>query len=209
MLEAGLAIDVETAPVTSLNDIPTSRYKIQVSKGSSVESYFRNSKKHTAQKQIVDANKLVVEDKMNERKIFRRMVNGNQDVNTLLMGVIQPLQYLPEWNCGGKSVKVDYRKINNGMIYQKNWAFRKLFDYQLLRLKEDGEIDRIKKNYFGKLKMVCPKKLKNPYSMLETMGANLYFGLGLIASFITWLFEIAFHHIQSMGNRVSWINIRN
>ena len=81
---------------------------------------------------------------------FRRMVNGNQDVNTLLMGVIQPLQYLPEWNCGGKCVKVDYRKINNGMIYQKNWAFRKLFDYQLLRLKEDGEIDRIKKNYFGK-----------------------------------------------------------
>ena len=86
---------------------------------------------------------------MNERKTFRRMVNGNQDVNTLLMGIIQPLEYLPEWNCGGKSVKVDYRKINNGMIYQKNWAFRKLFDYQLLRLKEDGEIDRIKKNYFG------------------------------------------------------------
>ena len=32
MLEAGLAIDVETAPVTSLTDIPTSSYKIQVSK---------------------------------------------------------------------------------------------------------------------------------------------------------------------------------
>ena len=209
MLEAGLAIDVESTPVSSLHDIPTSSYKLQVSKGSSVESYFRNSKNGTAQKRIVDANKLVVEDNMNERKTFRRMVEGNQDVNTLLMGVIQPLQYLPEWTCGGKSVKIDYRKINNGMIYQKNWAFRKLFDYHLLRMKEEGEIDRIKSNYFGKLKMVCPKEIMRPYSMLETMGANYFFVLGLATSFVTWLLEICIHHYHDISSKIPWTNIHN
>ena len=198
MLEAALAIEIEHPPVNSLDDIVKSTYKIQVSKGGSVESYFRKSKINTVQNEIVHMNKLVVEDKMNERKVFRRMVNGIQDVNTLLMGVIQPLQYLPEWTCGGKSVKLDYRKINNGIIYQKNWPFRKLFDYHLLRLKEEGEVDRIKRNYYGHFDIICSKEFMKPYSMLETMGANIIFIVGLVLSFLIWILEASWWYCERL-----------
>ena len=201
MLYAALAIDIEHSPVTSLNDIVSSNYKLQVSKGSSVESYFRSSKNNTAHKQIVDANKLVVEDNMNERKVFKRMVNGSQDTNTLLMGVLQPLQYLPEWRCGGRSVNVDYRKINNGWIYQKQWPFRTLFDYHLLRLKEEGEVDRIKSRYYEEIALVCHNEGIKPYTMTEIMVLYMLFGIGFLLSFMVWVLEIHYWYCKGLRNQ--------
>ena len=40
--------------------------------------------------------------------------------------------------CRLEAVRREYRKIDNGMVYQKNWPFTRLFNHHLLILKERG-----------------------------------------------------------------------
>lgn len=55
--------------------------------------------------------------------------------------------------------KIDYipqaNVVNAGMIFQKNWPFTKLFNYHLLRMKEEGILDRLLVEYMNRIKRSC------------------------------------------------------
>ena len=149
MLGASLAIEHDRMPVTSLSDVLKTQYKLQVSKGSSVEAYFLNAEENTVHKQIVETNKLVAKVGLKDVDIFRSVANGTSlDDQILFFGVYQAITYLPEWTCKVASVKMDYRTVSNGLIFQKNWKFTEIFNYHLLKLKNEGILDQITKKYY-------------------------------------------------------------
>ena len=45
---------------------------------------------------------------------------------------------MPEYPCQLASVPVDYRKIGNGLIFQKDWPYTRLFNKHLNEVLERG-----------------------------------------------------------------------
>ena len=194
MLGASLAITIEHPPVTSLHDILQSPYKLQVGKGSSIATMFLNASKNTVHRQIVDADKLIY-NIPNERDVFKRMVNGSLPHNTLFFGVYQPIRLLPEWSCNVASVNVDYRKVSNGLIFQKNWRYTEIFNYHIIRLKDEGIIDGIRKKYYVQGDTVCDRIPIKPATLTETMTLYILIAAGLIVSFLFYTCEyLYFYH---------------
>ena len=46
-------------------------------------------------------------------------------------GVAQPIHLLKEYPCQLQSVPGDYRKIGNGMLFQKHWPYTKIINHHL------------------------------------------------------------------------------
>ena len=57
--------------------------------------------------------------------------DGSSD---LLLAIFQPIEKLDVYPCTISSIKQDYRKIGNGMVYQKDWPYTKLFNHHLLKV---------------------------------------------------------------------------
>ena len=55
-------------------------------------------------------------------------LGGSSDI---LFGVYQPIEVLPEYPCEFTSLPIDYRKLGNGMLFQKDWPYTKLINHQL------------------------------------------------------------------------------
>ena len=188
MLGASHAIKDQKPPIASLEDIWQSDYKLHVSNGSSVEKLFINGGPNSIYKQLIQANKLISDSK--DVETFIRMANNSLEEEDLIFGVYQPLRILPEWSCNISSVDIDYFKISNGIIFQKNWRFTELFNYHLLQLKEEGIIDQISNKYYRTNR--CPAEPLKSSTLTETKTAYIMLVVGFVASFIFFSCECAF-----------------
>ena len=56
------------------------------------------------------------------------------DSSFLFYGVFQPIKLRPEYPCSLMSIPRDYRKIGNGLLFQKQWPYTKLINYHLLKV---------------------------------------------------------------------------
>ncbi len=52
-----------------------------------------------------------------------------------MAGVFQPLTTLDEYPCVVTSLPIDYRRVGNGFVYQKNWPLAPIFNYHFLRVR--------------------------------------------------------------------------
>ena len=52
----------------------------------------------------------------------------------LLLAVYKPIKLMKEYPCELTSVPVDYRKLGNGLLFQKNWSYTKLINYHLFKV---------------------------------------------------------------------------
>ena len=52
----------------------------------------------------------------------------------MLFAVFQPIETMDVYPCIISSIKQDYRKVGNGMVYQKDWPYTKLFNHQLYKV---------------------------------------------------------------------------
>ena len=62
---------------------------------------------------------------------FIEITDGTNDI---LFGVYQPIRMMKEYPCTISSVPIDYRKLGNGMVFQRNWAYSKLINFHLLKV---------------------------------------------------------------------------
>ena len=132
-LGAFLSIPNFRAPVNGLKDVISSDYKLAVSKGSSVEKYFTDSERGSIQHQLLSHGKII--SRGNETVAAKLMIEASlmkaNSEKFLVFGVYQPLTMMPEYPCQLASVPVDYRKIGNGLIFQKDWPYKRLFNNHL------------------------------------------------------------------------------
>ena len=206
MLGASLAIEIEReGPVTSLEGVLNSNYKLQVSKGSSVEAYFRDAPNSSVPKRLIVANKLLAKQ-INERDLLRKVKNGSLEHYILPFEVFQALHYLPEWSCGISSVKVDYRPITNGLIFRKNWPFTELINHHLLILKERGHLEEIRKRYLGHSELDCNTRTVEPATITTTFSLYILMITGLLSSFISFLFELSTNYLKSWDIPTNTVN---
>ena len=135
------------------------------------------------------------------------MVNQDSEVSqTILffsrMGVI----FNENFPCSIKDVK-NVGKVairNDGMIFRKNWPFTKLFNFQLLKMKEKGVLDRLLVPYLDEIKSSCPEDqiirpiLKRPAPIGIDKTICLYFILaaGFIFAVFWLLLENLYHFIS-------------
>ena len=60
----------------------------------------------------------------------------SDDSVNLRIGVAQPIIHVvKEYPCKLKSVPGDYRKIGNGMLFQKDWPYTNLINYHLYNVR--------------------------------------------------------------------------
>ncbi len=53
----------------------------------------------------------------------------------LLLAVYQPIKTYDEYPCEIMSVPRDFRKIGNGLIFQKGWAYTNLINFHLHKVR--------------------------------------------------------------------------
>ena len=189
MVGASLAIEHEAAPVQSLNDIVGSNYKLVISKGGSIEAYFWGAKPGTTPHQIVEANKVTAEPYTGEIWL-RWLMDGTLPDDTLVFAAYQPLQYSSAWSCDISSINVDYRKMGNGLIFQKNWPFKAIINNELLKLKEEGYLDGLQKKYSHAYRNNCYKRPINATTVADTISLFTLIAIGIFSSALMLVIEI-------------------
>ena len=155
---AFLAIPQFRPPISGIEELLDSSYKISVSKGSSVEKYFTQAENGSIYNQILKNGKINLHKKdifaiENMKKgiqiqnyfavTLNLLQNSSQKFYTILdkspnflvFGVYQPIKSLPEYPCKIMSVPRDYRKTGNGFVYQKNWPYTNLMNFQMIKVK--------------------------------------------------------------------------
>ena len=188
MLGASIAITIDHPPVNSFHDILKSEYKLYVTKGTSVEKLFLEANQSTTYERILKSRKLV-SDVAGEQDIVRKIRNGSLNDHTLFFGVYQPIRWFTEWSCSMSSVKVDYRKVSNGLVFQKNWKFAKIVNYHLLLQKENGILNEIQSNYHKTMESICKAQDIMPARFAETMSLYVLMAIGFSASLLLFCIE--------------------
>ena len=143
MISASLAVKIYKPPVDSIEDILQSPFNLIIANGTSVHEMFKNAPVNSTYKQLLDSGKLV---------LSKSDLSGLQTIITesssdLVLGVYQPLKIRPEYPCLIASVPKDYRRIGNGYIFQKDWAYTNLINFHLFKMYEEGIINSLSKKW--------------------------------------------------------------
>ena len=145
MISASLAIKVYKPPVDTLEEILNTPYNLIITNGTSIHEMFKteNSLYH----KIFNSGKLIVTKNNGEIELKRMIEERSTD---LFFGVYQPLKILPEYPCLITSIPLDYRKLGNGLIFQKHWVYKELINFHLFKMYEEGIIDSLAKKWIRK-----------------------------------------------------------
>ena len=66
------------------------------------------------------------------------------------MGIFEATNQYPQYPCQVLAGHRQYRKRDNGMVFQQNWPFTKLFNYHLFKMRERGILQQLQLNYWNK-----------------------------------------------------------
>lgn len=188
MLGASLAIQIYRDPVTNLEDVLKSDYRLVIAANSSIQDYFSDAPKDSIQgliwsRKLVDSGAFI-KDTLN----FTHELANGQHAKTLFFDVFQTISgYGGHYPCQIEAVRRQYRKIDNGMVFQKHWPFTKLFNHYLLKLRERGVLHQIQSNYLHYTKEDCgqsqPREvgLVNIVSLLTLLISGLLLATAIFA----------------------------
>ena len=143
MISASLAVKIYKPPVNSIEDILQSPFNLIIANGTSVHEMFKNAPVNSTYKQLLDSGKLVL-SKSDPSGLQTIITESSSD---LVLGVYQPLKIRPEYPCLIASVPKDYRRIGNGYIFQKDWAYTNLINFHLFKMYEEGIINSLSKKW--------------------------------------------------------------
>ena len=83
----------------------------------------------------------------------------------LVFGVYQPIKIRDDYPCLITSVPKDYRKIGNGYIFQKDWPYKDLINFHLLKMYEEGIINSLSNKWLREnSEASCSALVSNFYS---------------------------------------------
>ena len=65
----------------------------------------------------------------------------------MVFGVYQSIKTRSDYPCLITSVPKDYRKIGNGYIFQKDWPYKDLINFHLLKMYEEGIVNSLSQKW--------------------------------------------------------------
>ena len=200
ILVAFVAIEIENAPVNSLEELRKSNYILAVRKDTSMDKVFLDAAYGSDEYKLQQENK-IFRFNSSYLGILDQMTSGeNQAVKLLLFYSFLPVQFSEYYPCKVTHIPNfrKYAKNNAGMIYAKNWPYTSLFNYHLLIMKEKGSLDRLFGPYLKGTQKSCPTdqiirlilKIPDPVSIKTTFSLYLIILTGLVCASIFLCVEI-------------------
>ena len=71
--------------------------------------------------------------------------------------------------------KKEYRKLDNGMVYQPDWPYKQLFNFHLMKMKERGLIYQLQKKYWKDRNEPCESKGICNTHLIRSLTVYVYF----------------------------------
>ena len=191
MLGASLAIKLYREPVSSLEELLDSDLKVAIAANSSIQDYFSKANSTSIQAKIWREKLQNKEDSfLSSTFNFTEKMAQNEVSDTILFGVFQSISgYGGHYPCRIQSVKRDYRKIDNGMIYQKNWPFTRLFNFHLFKMHERGVLRQIQNKHLEYSKTDCGLSEPRTIGLVNVASLAVLLTIGYVLAVLTFILE--------------------
>ena len=200
ILVAFVALEIDTPPVKSLNDLMTSNYHIAVKKNTLSEDIFLNAKPGTTEYEIQNSNKIIRFSEAVDMYVDKMVNNTNGASSTMLWYIDSVVQFSDHYPCS--VLHIGNRNQGNkqilGIIFKKNWQYTNLFNYYLLLMKEKGLMDKLYQPYLTTTKKSCPDdqlirhiiSKPRPVGINTTVSGYLLVFVGIICALFALILEV-------------------
>ena len=190
MLGASLAIKLYREPVSSLEELLDSDLKVAIAANSSIQDYFSKANSTSIQAKIWREKLQNKDSFLSSTFNFTEKLAQNEVSDTILFGVFQSISgYGGHYPCRIQSVKRDYRKIDNGMIYQKNWPFTRLFNFHLFKMHERGVLRQIQNKHLEYSKTDCGLSEPRTIGLVNVASLAVLLTIGYVLAVLTFILE--------------------
>ena len=191
MLGASLAITKDHPPINSMKEVLESDYDIITMGGTNYETYFTKAE-HDSYLYSISKKKLILENWNSDDPmaaiLFNILKTHRRNVLVYVDNEEIP-SYHPDLACHFSSIDEEYTNIGAGFIFQKDWPFTRVINYHMLRMFEDGSIERIKNRWLPK-EMLCNHDTVEPSNILDIFTLCVTLILGGIFATISFLIEL-------------------
>ena len=205
MLVAFVAVEIDTPPIESLNELRRSIYLLAVQRDTYMDSIFLNATPGSAEDKLQQANK-TIRFGDNITAFVDKMVS-NEPPNAILFCIDKLAEFSKHYPCTLSIIKSYQQnsKQSSGMVYKKDWPFTNLFNYHLLIMKESGIIDKFFRPYLKVSKHSCPTEqiirptlnIPRPVSTNTAFSLYLIIPIGFCSAFVFLLIEKIHHKYSS------------
>ena len=199
MLVAFVAVDIQTPPVSSFEDIQSSNYRLAVQSNTAIERIFLHAKAGSVEEKINNSGKLLRFD--TGLKVFLDEMTSDEKThgNVILFHHHEEAKFSEHHPC--KLLKIpNYENENSrtGMIFRKNWPFTRLLNHNLLMMKEKGIMHQYLYPYERGTDQLCENEVKirsvlhvpHPVSLYTTVFLFLIISGGFLCSLGILLMEL-------------------
>ena len=112
---------------------------------------------------------------------MEKIINGTY-TNSILLSDEQEIKWMPEYPCLIGELDMVVTQAWNGLVYQKDWQYTKLFNWHLGRIvREFGLYNRIKTQTMPRISH-CEKSGLSPSNFLKTVSIFALIILGLLVA---------------------------
>ena len=208
-LVAFIAVDVDAPPVRSLSEIRMSNYHLALSKNSVYDDMFKLAKRDphdSVEKLLAKSNKIVKYLGSTPTYIDNMVMGKKNTVNSILFWTRTAAKFNKHYPC--RLASIDSASKNAiqgvGMIFKKKWPYKKLLDYNLLKMREQGMLDRLLAPYQKNEKQSCPNEEKirstlkrpNPIGSEKTFFLYSILSTGFIFALVLLCFEMIYQKLN-------------
>jgi len=202
ILVAFVAVEIDTPPVKSLNDLMTSNYRLAVRKYTLSEDIFLNAIPGTTEYEIQNSNKIIRFSEAVDMYVDKMVNNINGASSTMLWYTDSVVQFSEHYPCSLLPIETRHQgnKQILGMIFKKNWQYTHLFNYYLLVMKEKGLMDKLFQPYLTTTKKSCPDdqlirhliSKPKPVGINTTVSGYLIIFVGIICALFVLFLEVLY-----------------
>ena len=198
MLAASIAIEIDHPPVHSLEDVYRLSKKLIVWKGTEIERSFTQAKSGTIENKINKAG-LLVSVELGDVTFLKDFILGYFPNTILLTYKKLAMKMNPNndrekpYPCKVRDAGQDYGKVRAGTVFPRDWPYTKLFNYNFLRLQEEGILEIIRNKYIPTKVKKCGNHGRNmsQSNLFETLSAFLFLafaqGMAFLVFIVEWL----------------------
>ena len=165
---------------------------------SEIEKSFNQAKSRTIENKINKAG-LLVSVELNDVSFLKDFLLGYIPNTILLTYKKLAMKMNPNndrekpYPCKVRDAGQDYGKVRAGTVFPKDWPYTKLFNYNFLRLQEEGILEIIRNKYVPTKVKKCGNHGRNmsQSNLFETMSAFVFLalaqGLASLVFIVEWL----------------------
>ena len=198
MLGASLAITKEHPPINSMEEVLDSDYDIITMGGTNYEAFFTKADKDSYL-YTISKKKLILENWDSDSPMAAILLNilktRKSNVLVLVDNAETPSHH-PELACHFSKIDEEYSNIGVGFIFQKHWPFTQVINYHMLKILEDGSLERIRQRWLPKA-MLCNEDSIEPSNILDIFTLVVVLIIGGIIAMVSLLIEFGYKNASN------------